>query len=140
MASFNSNNALEANCTGITFSGTDNLTIQVCDLVGVCTTAMVSIVVAIPSSIIVYNAISPNDDSFNPYFKIENIEIVEPQNKVSIFNRWGDKVFEVENYENNNPAKRFNGKRDNGKETPSGSLLLSMNEFTKWQERTSPVT
>jgi gliding motility-associated-like protein len=140
VASFNSNNELDVNYTGITFSGTDNLTIQVCDLVGVCTTSMVSIGVTIPSNIIVYNAISPNDDAFNPYFKIENIEIVEPQNKVSIFNRWGDKVFEVENYNNTNPTKRFNGKREDGKEMPSGIYFYRIEFVSGKKELTGYLT
>jgi len=134
-ASFNSNNELVINYSGITFTGTDNLTIQVCDAAGSCTTRVITITVTAPpptppptptptptptSEIIVYNALSPNDDLFNPYFKIENIETVAPENKVSIFNRWGDKVFEVENYANTDPAKRFNGESDKGNGLPSG--------------------
>lgn len=140
VATFNSNNELEVDYTGITFSGTDNLTIQVCDLLGVCTTAIVNIVVSIPSNIIVYNAISPNDDAFNSYFKIENIETVEPKNKVSIFNRWGDKVFEVENYNNSNPTKRFNGKRDDGKEIPSGIYFYKIEFVGGRKELTGYLT
>ena len=70
--------------------------------------------------IIVRNGISPNQDGFNDAFRIENITTLAPENKVSIYNRWGDKVFEVDNYDNNDPKKRFNGTSDKGKDLPSG--------------------
>jgi gliding motility-associated-like protein len=50
-------------------------------------------------SIIVYNAVSANDDRLNDFLYIKNIDRF-PENKVSIFSRWGDKVFEIENYDN----------------------------------------
>ncbi|MFZ1808688.1 MAG: Ig-like domain-containing protein [Cyclobacteriaceae bacterium] len=129
-ASFNSNNELVINYTGISFSGTDNITIQVCDLAGACSSVVVNVAVSAappppppptsPGDIVAYNGMSPNGDLLNAYFRIENIETVEPQNKVSIYNRWGDKVFEVDNYDNNDPTKRFNGESDKGKDLPSG--------------------
>jgi len=133
-ASFNTNNDLIVDYTGITFSGVDNLTIEVCDLAGECTRSVISITVdslspPVTPEIVVYTGMSPNGDEFNPYFKIENIETAEPQNKVSIYNRWGDKVFEVSNYDNNNPAKRFNGDSDKGKALPSGVYFYKI-EFT----------
>lgn len=124
-ASFNANNDLIVDYTGITFSGVDNLTIEVCDLADECTTSVISITVDSPAppvtpGIVVYTGMSPNGDKFNPFFRIANIETAEPQNKVSIYNRWGDKVFEVDNYDNNDPKKRFNGESDKGKALPSG--------------------
>ncbi len=47
--------------------------------------------------IVVYNAVSPDGNGENDYFIIENIELY-PKNKVQIFNRWGVKVFETDNY------------------------------------------
>lgn len=126
VASFNTSNSLVVDYSGITFTGTDNVTIQVCDLLGVCTNSIISITVTStppttpPLSIIIYNGVSPNGDLFNPYFKIENIEVVNPGNSVTIFNRWGDKVFEMDNYDNNDPAKRFNGESNKSKDLPSG--------------------
>ncbi len=120
IAHFNNNSELVINYTNVSFSGTDNLTVQVCDQAGACTTLPISITVALPSSIVIYNALSPNGDIYNPYFKIENIEIVSPQNKVSIYNRWGDQVFEVSNYINTDAAQRFNGESNQGKDLPTG--------------------
>ena len=50
-------------------------------------------------SIMVYNGVSPNGDGKNDFLEILNIESF-PNNKVSIFNRWGDKVFELTGYDN----------------------------------------
>lgn len=138
---------------GLSFIGNDNFTVQVCDLLNVCTTSNISILVSainnpptptppsvpIPESesevtptteeIIVYNGISPNGDGVNDYFKINNIQFLEPENKVTIYNRWGDKVFEMENYNSNLPERRFEGRQNSGKELPSGVYFYKV-EFT----------
>ncbi len=46
------------------------------------------------------NVITPNDDSFNDQFVIENIEKLA-HSRLIIYNRWGKKVYEMENYRNN---------------------------------------
>lgn len=53
------------------------------------------------SAISVINAITPSTrDGKHDFLKIENIELY-PVNKVSIYNRWGDLVFEINGYNNN---------------------------------------
>ena len=60
----------------------------------------ISLAIAAPESgLVVYNAVSSNDDGLNDYLRIENIENY-PGNRLTVFNRWGDKVFEIENYDN----------------------------------------
>ena len=65
--------------------------------------------------LIVYNAVSPNDDDKNDYLIIENIEY-HAENKFTLFNRWGDKVFEIDNYDNQENVFRgksnLNGEKD----------------------------
>lgn len=57
--------------------------------------------------IVVFNAISPSgSEGQNDYVHIDNIG---PDDLFSVYNRWGDVVFEVKGYENDNPQKRFNG-------------------------------
>jgi gliding motility-associated-like protein len=51
------------------------------------------------NNLIVYNAVSANGDDLNAFVRIENIENY-PVNKFSVYNRWGDKVFEIKNYNN----------------------------------------
>ncbi|WP_291868715.1 BspA family leucine-rich repeat surface protein [Maribacter sp.] len=42
---------------------------------------------------------SPDGDGINDYWHIENIQYY-PENIVTIYNRWGDTVFRIENYDN----------------------------------------
>jgi gliding motility-associated-like protein len=60
-------------------------------------------------NIIIHNAFTPNGDSLNQFFSIENIEDFDcyPTNKVEIYNRWGVLVYETTNYDNN--TRRFEG-------------------------------
>lgn len=84
------------------------------------------VTLALPSenqSIVVFNAISPNpDDEINNYIHIDNL--VE-SDLVSIYNRWGDLVFEMKNYDNADAAKRFNGQSNVGgsKDLPTGNYF-----------------
>ncbi|MEM0516895.1 gliding motility-associated C-terminal domain-containing protein [Aequorivita flava] len=50
------------------------------------------------SSLAIYNAVSPNDDGMNDYFRIEATDNCARDMHVLIFNRWGVKVFETDNY------------------------------------------
>lgn len=80
-------------------------------------------VVSENQSIVVFNAISSNpDDEINNYIHIDNL--VEGD-VVSIYNRWGDLVFEMKNYENGDVAKRFNGQSNvgGGKDLPTGNYF-----------------
>lgn len=52
-----------------------------------------------PCIINVYNGISPNGDGNNDFFYINNIDQF-PNNNVQIFNRWGQKLFETDDYDN----------------------------------------
>ena len=49
---------------------------------------------------------SPDGDGINEYWHIENIDYY-PENVVSIYNRWGEIVFQIENYDN--ASKAFSG-------------------------------
>ena len=97
------------------------------------TLAIVSVVtlnIAPGNEIIIYNAISPNkDDNANPFFKIAAIESISPENKVTIYNRWGDIVFEVNGY--NNGTKKFEGISDKGKELPTGTYFYKIELSSK---------
>lgn len=80
--------------------------------------------------IVVYNAISANkDDTQNAIMKISNITAF-PNNKVSIFNRWGDKVFEMKGYDNDNAEKVFSGNSNVGGngELPAGTYFYTIDK------------
>lgn len=114
--------------SNVNFAGTDELTIEACDLAGVCTQAVITIEV---EAIIVNNAISPNGDGKNDTWQINNITSLGPQNTVSVFTRWGDKVFEVEDY--NNTSVVFSGLSNNGNELANGVYFYRI-EFKNGRE------
>ena len=126
--------ATEVNLTldysGITFSGTDEITVRACDQIGSCTESVISVVVDERGEIEIYNAVAPNSSGDNKFFRILNIP---GENKVSIFNRWGDSVFETRNYDNNISEKRFEGFGKNGNALPSGTYFYKI-EYTTTQE------
>lgn len=70
---------------------------------GVFTLATVNSEKIAEGGVIIYNAVSPNGDGYNDFFRIENIEQY-PNNRVQIYNRWGVKVFERSNYKNDENA------------------------------------
>lgn len=108
------------------FVGIDQLTIEVCDLNGVC--AQGSVIIFVVGEIIVYNGFSPNGDSKNNFFNIQNLQLIEPVNKVTIFNRWGDQVFEIENYDND--TRRFEGNNKNGNPLPAAVYFYKIEFFS----------
>jgi gliding motility-associated-like protein len=118
------NGILEIDYKGINFSGRDQLTIQVCDVFGECAQQILEIDVI--GEIEIYNGLSPNNDNLNEVFLIRYIDLIpETQNnKVTIYNRWGSKVFEVGNY--NNTTNVFSGLNDNGNELPSGTYFYKI--------------
>lgn len=64
--------------------------------------------------IVVFNAISPSgSEGQNDYVHIDNIA---PEDVFSVYNRWGDRVFEMKGYANDDPQKRFNGTSNVGSE------------------------
>lgn len=102
---------------GITFSGVDQMTIRACDDAAACTDRVLAIEVDVTSGVVVFNAVAPNSSGDN---KIMRITGLPEGNKVSIFNRWGDKVYEVENYQNISSGNAFQGLNQNGNALPSG--------------------
>ncbi len=107
---------------GLSFFGLDELDIEICDLLGACTVETISILVE-PEAITVYNALSPNGDQQHDILEIANI-LDFPNNTVTIFNRWGDQVFEITGY--NNTDRSFVGISDSGNELPAGTYYYSV--------------
>lgn len=78
------------------------------------------------TAIEVYNGVSVSADGKNDFLRIKNIELY-PTCKVAIFNRWGDKVFEVDGYDNLVSNKRFNGdSKSGGNKVPAGTYFYSI--------------
>lgn len=105
--------------SNIAFSGIENIVIRVCDSFSACTEHTFSIEVA--GEIEVFTALSPNGDGMNDKFLIEHIGTLENtrENHVTIFNRWGDVVWEGTNYDNQQVV--FTGRSNDHKDLPSGT-------------------
>lgn len=78
--------------------GNHTFTYEICNTVG-CSQATVTIYVEC-ETVEVYTGFSPNGDDVNDFFTVQGIE-GHPNNKVRVFNRWGNMIFEGNNYQNN---------------------------------------
>ncbi len=77
-----------------------------------------------PGDVVIYNGVTPDNDGMNDYLIIDNIEYF-PSNHVSIYNRWGRKVYETQSY--NSKGNVFKGVAEGvdvvgkGEPLPSGT-------------------
>lgn len=78
-------------------TGVYSITLTVTGSAG-CTSA-VSVAYAVEGALNIPNVITPNGDGVNDYLKFKGLEALG-SNSISIFNRWGKKLFEQENYKN----------------------------------------
>jgi len=88
----------------------------------------------IPADIIIYTGISPNGDLKNDKWIVENISLIPEtaKNKVTIYNRWGSRVWEGTNYDNDKVL--FTGLAENGTALPTGTYFYKI-EFDDKKNR-----
>jgi gliding motility-associated-like protein len=111
---------LTVDYTNISFSGKESITIRACDTNGNCATQKFEIEVS--GDVKVYNAVSP--DGQNPILRLEYIDTLSPKNQVSIYNRWGDEVFSVSDYDNKTHV--FAGLTNSGSKLPAGTYFYKI--------------
>lgn len=71
------------------------------NLGSLCQSADTTIILVLPScNLIIPNVITPNGDGLNDFLVFKNLESF-PNNHLLIFNRWGQNLFETDNYQNN---------------------------------------
>lgn len=80
------------------FCGLDSFTYILCVPEG-CDEAVVIINVGCPGELKFFNGLTPNNDGKNEVFTIVGLQNF-PENKLSIFNRWGNRVYFKEHYNN----------------------------------------
>ena len=104
------------------FTGVDSLVYQICsDLCpDICDQAIVYITVS-GEDCFIPNYFSPNGDDSNDVFFIDCLETTYPDNNITIYNRWGDEVYQAEPYPND-----WDGKRD-GTDLPAGTYFYLLN-------------
>ncbi len=82
----------------------------------------------------IFNAFSPNGDGVNDNWIIEGIENF-PDNKVKIFNRWGDQIIALDRYDNVNSV--WDGRNAKGNLVPDGTYfyiveITGLKSYTGW--------
>ncbi|SED16571.1 gliding motility-associated C-terminal domain-containing protein [Tenacibaculum sp. MAR_2009_124] len=108
--------------------GTTIITFEATDLKGNTSTCSFNITIEDVNPFKDKYGFSPDDDGINEYWEIPGIENY-PKNKVFIYNRWGDLVFEISDY--NNSSNVFGGtankKRSLGAdELPEGTYFFQI--------------
>ncbi|MDD2324352.1 MAG: gliding motility-associated C-terminal domain-containing protein [Bacteroidales bacterium] len=78
-------------------------------------------------NLVISRLLSPNGDGVNDYWHIQGIDRF-PENRVLIYNRWGDKVNVIKNY--NNQSNRWDGKDEHNQLVPDGTYYYML-ELTK---------
>ncbi len=79
------------------FIGTDFFCVVICSTL-VCDTTFVQVEVT-SDEMEIFTGFSPNNDGVNDFFTIQNIENF-PQNSLEVYNRWGNRVYRQDNYQN----------------------------------------
>jgi gliding motility-associated-like protein len=82
------------------YIGQDQLTYEVCDngTPRLCATATVNITVN-PPQFRIFEGLSPNNDGLNDYWRLNGIEDY-PTNRVRVFDRYNNLVYDMRNYDN----------------------------------------
>jgi len=120
--------------SGFPYTPTDVVRIAVCDQTGLCTTQQVAIEFA--GDVTVYNAVSPNGDGKNEFLFLQYIEVIpnKQQNQVRVYNRWGDEVFLISDY--NNHDRVFAGSTNDGTKLPTGTYFYKISFASGEKSRT----
>jgi gliding motility-associated-like protein len=106
-------------------------TLQVTNENGCSDTASIRMIVT--ESIIIPDAITPNNDGYNDIWRIDLIEEF-PQSVVEVYNRWGQLVFRSVGY-----TEKFNGTH-NGKDLPVGTYYYVIDLGADMPKYTGPIT
>ncbi len=78
------------------YIGSDSFTYKLCDVDGDCDEAKVNLLV---EDIVPDQVFTPNGDNYNDTYHVKNIEFY-PGSRITIFNRWGNKVYQKNGYIN----------------------------------------
>ncbi|HEX3007770.1 MAG TPA: gliding motility-associated C-terminal domain-containing protein [Bacteroidales bacterium] len=95
-----------------------------------------TVLVTIAGSVHPYSGFTPNGDGANDVWIIDNAEY-SPNIKVTVFNRWGEKVFYSKGYDN--VTTKFDGTR-NGKPLPEGTYYFVIETEDGSSRISGPIT
>ena len=88
---------------------TTTFTAEVFDIQGCSATVNIIVTVDGSQNVFIPNVFSPNDDGFNDLFYVFGSDAVALVRELSIFDRWGNQVFFMEDVPANDPAFSWNG-------------------------------
>ncbi len=71
-----------------------------------------------PCELEVFNGITANEDGNNDFFFVKNIDLY-PDNRVTIYNRWGQQMYDAKGYDN--LTVKWSGTANNNTPAPSGT-------------------
>ena len=81
----------------LNYSGDDSFTYKLCDANGDCSQAVVTI--KVEDAVLPNQVFTPNNDGQNDTFLIPGIELY-PNNVLTVYNRWGNVVYQKSGYKN----------------------------------------
>ena len=93
------------------FEGSEQFTYQLCDEGDPVSCVIVNVTFVLNDPLIVWQAVSPNGDNMNDVWVIEGIDLF-PDNKVQVFDRYSNLIYEIEGY--NNQDKVWFGQSNRG--------------------------
>jgi len=105
-------------------------TVTIVDENGCTATDDVTLVVRKIRPVFIPNVFSPNDDGFNDIFYIHGGSQVAQVKTFRVFNRWGETIISLENFQPNDPAYGWNGKFRNEPANAAVFTYFAEIEFT----------
>jgi gliding motility-associated-like protein len=113
------------------YVGPVDIVYTVCSADGMCTKATLHITVVPMPEMIAPQAITPNGDGKNDTLIFRGLPALNIENRLTIYNRWGNIVFSTGNYQNN-----WSGQTDNAfgamatdKQLPDGTYYYILDFF-----------
>ncbi len=101
------------------FVGIDSFTYTIIDSAGLTsTTTVIVIVLFTKPNVQIPNGFSPNGDGINDYFVITDVDKY-PGSQLIVFNRWGNKVWQSDNY-----LSTWRGTDQNNQDLPDGTYYF----------------
>ena len=98
-----------------------------------CDSLVVLLLSVLSPQVVIPEGFSPNGDGINDVFVIKNLELY-PNNRILIFNRWGNTVFTAAPYRNN-----WDGRTNAGDLLPAGTYFYILNLGDGSKEKTGYV-
>ncbi|MBK8677162.1 MAG: gliding motility-associated C-terminal domain-containing protein [Sphingobacteriales bacterium] len=99
---------------------------------------IVTVNAATPEGIVIYELLTPNGDSKNDEFVIANLDCTK-DNELIIYNRWGNIVFEAQNYGCDNSGWWTGTLKTSDKPLPDGTYFYIFRVLDNHYERQGTI-